>query len=234
MKIIIRCCGERTEKKCIQIAKSEGEIHIVKTSPFGESMRQAYKIAIDLNQAWTPMVDADVLLYPGSLKKALTELNGMLHSDGIFCLDGKTRDKIMMKKRRAGIHIYNTKLLKKALPHIDNYELKPETFVRKKMALKGFKTHKSKIIFGIHDYEQYYKDLWRKAVCQTQKLRKMIRNKPTIWKRLAQTDKDYLVIYHAHLYGKKIKTNVLIDSRIDYGATQGLKKLRIKEKARLI
>jgi len=234
MKIIIRCCGERTEKKCIKIANLEGDVHIVKTFPFGESMRQAYKLAIDLNQAWTPMIDADVLLYPGSIKKAIDELSGMLNSNKIFCLDGKTRDKIMMKKRRAGIHIYNTKLLKKAFPYIDNCQIKPETYVRKKMALKGFSTYKSKIIFGIHDYEQYYRDLWRKAVCQTQKLRKMIKKKPLIWQKLAKKDKDYLVIYHAHSYGKKIQSNILIDSRVDYGAEQGLRKLKIREKARLL
>lgn len=234
MKIIVRCCGERTENKCIRLAERQGEVHVVRDFPFGKTIRNSYKLAIELNQKWIPMIDADVLLIDGTLEKAIAELN--MISQPVFCLDGKTKDKIMMKKRRAGIHVYRTSLLKKAMMFIDNSHIKPETNVRKKMIALGYPTHQSGIIFGLHDYEQYYQDLWRKAVCQTQKLAGMIKRKPKllkIWKRKALSDPDYLVIYHAHLYGKRLKEKLVIDARKTYSAKSGINMLKLREKGEL-
>ena len=228
MKIIVRCCGERTERRCIQLAEKQGTVYAVKGSPFGETLRKSYKLAMKFNQKWVPMIDGDVLLFDDCLRKAIAELNALPES--IFCLDGKTKDKIMIKKRRAGIHIYRTELLKLALPYINNNNIKPETYVRKKMITKGYPTHQSKIVFGLHDYEQYYTDLWRKTVCQTQKLKSMIGNRPEKWKKLAKTDLDYYIIYYAHLYGRKLKPKIIVDSRVNYSAKKMLEKLGINEK----
>ncbi len=237
IKIIVRCCGERTEKRCIQLAKKQGDVFVVKAAPFGETMRRAYKLAIEFNQEWTAMVDADVLLHGGTLIKAIKNLKNSKKKN-VFCLDGKTKDKTFMRTRRAGIHIYKTDLLPYAMKFIDDKKLKPESHVRKEMEKLGLKTVTGGgIVFGLHDYEQYYCDLWRKAFAQSRKLAGMVRRSPGIikkWHMLSLRDADYRVIYEAHKLGRLYKGDIVIDVKKNYGASQGLRSLGIKEKGKLI
>lgn len=228
MKIIIRGIGERTERECIRRCGLQGETYLVREYPFGASIRKSYELAMSFNQKWVPIIDADVLLHNDCLRKALQILNRK--SNKIFCWDGTTNDKIMMKNRRAGVHIYNRDMLFVALQFIDNKQIKPETYVRKRMLKLGCITYKDDFVFGIHDYEQYYRDLWRKAVCQTKKLVGMTGKRPAKWKRASKRDKDFLVIYEAYKWAMKHKPRIIIDGRLDFEADQHLKRLRIQEK----
>lgn len=241
IRIIVRTCGERTTQKCVELCEKQGTTEIIDAVPFGESLRKSYKTAMNYPSKWVCMIDADVLLLPNTLQAAITELN---NADAIgkhtyFCLDGFCQDKIMMKRRRAGIHIYRTELLKQAYQYIDDAQLKPESHVRKSMALEGFPTYsKSPITFGFHDYEQFYADIWRKSVCQTQKLPKRAIIAAPTWKILstrtgAKKDDDFLVIYEAHKYGIKHNPQIVIDKNVDYDAAANLARLNIIEKEAL-
>jgi hypothetical protein len=232
MNIIVRCCGERTEKKCIQLAELQGTVHIIRAYPFGESLRQSYKLGMTFKQKWVPMIDADVILLAGSIIKGIKFLNDNDRNRNIFCLDGKTKDKIFLNTRRAGIHIYRRSLLEQALPYIKNTKIKPESHVRRTMVKLGYPTVTGKIVFGYHDYEQYYCDLWRKSFAQTQKLAGKIRktNIRNKWKKRAETDKDFKVILAAHDQGRLYQDRIIIDKRKNYGAEEGLKRLGIQEK----
>lgn len=236
MKIIIRSCGERTEQRCIKLAKKHGHVHVVNAIPFGETLRQSYKLGQTFEQLWIPMVDADVLLYPGTLKTAVTMLKSM--NNNIFCWDGNTNDKVMIKKRRAGIHIYRRDLLSQAMQYIDDNKLKPESHVRREMKKNhDAVTHSEGLVFGMHDFEQYYRDLWRKSFAQSRKLAGMIRRNPAIikrWSRLSLRDNDYKVILAAHKQGRTYRGDIIIDARQNYGASSGLKRLGLKEKGRLV
>ena len=232
MHIIIRACGERTEQRCIKIAQKQGEVHVIHACPFGESIRQTYKLALELGQEWIPVVDADVLLYSGTLARGIYRLNKS--KKNIFCLDGKTDDKIMMRRRRAGVHIYRTSLLRQALRFVEDDKTKPESHVRKMMERKGYKTSVGSVVYGCHDYEQYYRDLWRKSVAQSHKLAGMITRRTIAqWAMKSVKDRDYKVILAAHQHGKRIDGKICIDSRLCYGAEEGLKKLGIREKLAL-
>lgn len=234
IRIIVRTCGERTTKKCAELCKKQGTTEIIEAVPFGESMRKSYKTAENYPSKWVCMIDADVLLLPGTLLAAIEELNNAdaMGKPPYFCLDGFTQDKIMMKRRRAGIHIYRTELLEQAYQYIDDLQLKPESHVRKSMALEGFPTYsKSPITFGLHDYEQFYADIWRKSVCQTQKLPKRAIIAAPTWKILSsKKDNDFLVIYEAHKYGLKTNPQIIIDKTVDYQAAENLTRLNISEK----
>jgi len=233
MDIIIRTCGERTTQKCIDLAKRQGNVHIISEKPFAESIRKTYLKAIELNNKWTPVIDADVLLYDDVLQKAIDELNSLPFN--IFCLDGKTDDKIFNCPRRAGIHIYKTELLPEALKYITHEHIKPESNIRRHMEKQGKITYTGNIIFGKHDFEQYYCDLWRKSVCQSQKLAKMIKNKNIVqhWQKMQKIDTDFKVILEAHKYGKTLTEEIRIDADETYNAKENLRKLNIKEKAEL-
>lgn len=234
IRIIVRTCGERTTEKCVQLCEKQGITEVVEAIPFGESLRKSYKTAMNYPSKWACMIDADVLLLPGMLQAAISELNNAdaMGKPPYFCLDGFCQDKIMMKRRRAGIHIYRTELLERSYQYIDDLQLKPESHVRKSMALEGFPTYsKSPITFGLHDYEQYYTDLWRKSVCQTQKLPKRAIIAAPTWKILSsKKDNDFLVIYEAHKHGLKTNPQIIIDKTVDYQAAENLTRLNITEK----
>jgi len=238
IRIIVRTCGERTTQKCVELCEKQGKTEIIEAVPFGESLRKSYKTAENYPSKWVCMIDADVLLLPGTLQGAIAELNNAdaMGKPPFFCLDGFCQDKIMMKRRRAGVHIYRTELLEQAYQYIDDLQLKPESHVRKSMALEGYRTYsKSPITFGLHDYEQFYTDLWRKSVCQTQKLPKRAIIAAPTWKILstktgAKKDDDYIVIYEAHKYGIKHNPQIVIDKNVDYDAAANIALLGLTEK----
>ena len=241
IRIIVRTCGERTTQKCVELSEIQGKTEVIEAVPFGESLRKSYKTAMNYPSKWVCMVDADVLLLPGTLQAAIAELNNAdaMGKPPYFCLDGFVQDKIMLKRRRAGVHIYRTELLEQAYQYIDDLQLKPESHVRKSMALEGFPTYsKSPITFGLHDYEQFYTDLWRKSVCQTQKLPKRAIIAAPTWKILsnktgAKKDDDYLVIFQAHKYGIKHNPQIVIDKNVDYDAAANIALLNLTEKEAL-
>lgn len=236
MKIIIRSCGERTEQRCISLAKKHGKPHLINAFPFGETLRQSYEMAIGWDQDFVPMVDADVLLHPGTIKFAVNKLKTL--PKNVFCWDGNTNDKVMIKKRRAGIHIYRRDLLSQAMQYIEDNQLKPESHVRREMQKNHDAiTHSEGFVFGMHDFEQFYRDLWRKSFAQSRKLAGMIRRNPAIikrWSRLSLRDNDYKVILAAHKQGRTYRGDIIIDARQNYGASNGLKRLGLKEKGRLV
>ena len=233
MNIIIRTCGERTTQKCIDLAKKQGNVHIISEKPFSESIKKTYEKAISIGDKWTPVIDADVLLYDNTLQKAIDEMNTL--PDNIFCLDGKTDDKIFGFPRRAGIHIYRTALLPDALQYITHEHIKPESNVRREMETRGHITYTGKIIFGKHDYNQYYRDLWRKSVCQSQKLAKTIIKKNIVefWRKKAEIDTDFRVILAGHEYGRNLNTKIRIDADETYNAIEELNKMGIIEKGEM-
>jgi hypothetical protein len=235
MKIIVRSCGERTTQKCIELAQKQGDVKVITARPFGESIRQTFTEALTYADKWVCVIDADVLLYDGVLQQAIDDLE-IQKNKNIFCLDGITLDKIFIKTRRAGIHIYQTKMLEIALKYIQNDKIKPESHVRKTMAaIHNFKTYaKCPIVFGQHDYEQYYSDLWRKAICQSQKLpRKSAKMKPK-WANLKKSDADYLVVYQAHKWASENNPKIIIDADRDYNANENIARLGLQEKKPLL
>ena len=228
----MRSSGERTRDECIRRAALIGEVELIEgVAPFSAVLRETYEIGATFEgQEWVPVIDGDVLLEEGAILRGIEELRGRRD---IFCLDGKTKDKILAKKRRAGIHIYRRELLEAALDYVGE-SLKPETRAREAMALRHRKaTFIGEVIYGRHDHEQYYRDLWRKAFIQTQKLRKTLKRRDYIgkWRQLATAgDDDYRVILAAHRAGNREEGTLRFDATENYGALEGLRRLGIEEK----
>ena len=232
----MRTAGERTEKECIRRASRQGKVIVINKSPFGEAVRETFRIGSKLNQKWIPVIDADVLLKDGRIQDAIDYLEEV-DRNHIFCLDGRTKDKTMMKVRRAGVHIYRSKYMARAVKFVNNNHIKPESQVRRIMSKLGFKTvSPKKIVFGYHDYEQYYKDLFRKAFVQTRKLNKMLKRNKIFekWKKRAKKDKDYKIILEGNRIGRHYIGQVVIDKNQTYGAMERLRTLGIKEKDEII
>ena len=231
--IIIRAAGERTESECVAMAKKQGDVFIVRAEPFGAAIMETYLKALEINAKYTTVIDADVLIYDNVIAPAIKELEK--RDKKIFCLDGKTNDKVMMCPRRAGIHIYKTDLLSIALDFIDFDALKPESNVRNEMAEIGYPTWSGKsLIFGDHDFEQYYNDLWRKSVCQAWKLERMINNRKikNIWKEKSKHDNDFKVILAGNQWAVKNTKpeEIIIDKRKNFKSNENIKLIGLTEK----
>ena len=231
MRIIVRSSGERTRDECIRLAQREGDVDVIEgVTPFSEALRETYRLGMTYDQQWIPVIDADVLLYSGTLTKAV-EMADKLKD--VFCWDGKTDDKILATVRRAGIHIYYQPLLEQAIELVPE-AIKPETRTRQYMAERGHRTHVGDIVFGKHDYEQYYRDLWRKSYLQVQKLGGKVPKHAHKWKRLSQRDDDYRVIEAAHKAGKRTHGDKVFDASVNYGAEQAIAQLGLQEKSRYV
>lgn len=231
MKIIVRACGERTAQECIRRTAQIGEVVVIENVfPFREVLRKTLEIGSSFDQKWVPVIDADVLLKPGSVNQAMRQLRGKEHK--VFCLDGLTRDKILNVKRRAGIHIFNRELMPMALDYVRD-SIKPETRVRQSMMGFGYKTYIGGIVFGKHDHEQYFRDIYRKAFIQVRKLGGKIRdlNLDQKWPQLARYDDDYKVVLAARRDSMAGKREIFFDASMYRDlADRAIAELGLKEK----
>jgi hypothetical protein len=70
-----------------------------------------------------------------------------------------------------GVHAYNASLFDRALGFmgIAHDDQRPETRLYKEMGRRGYATLRNPIIVGLHDYEQFYRDLYRKMFVRAKK-----------------------------------------------------------------
>jgi hypothetical protein len=197
LAIVIRSAGERTLEVCYNLIVSQCgcSIEIVKERPFESALRKSYEIGIQQNSAWTMTVDADVMLCKGAVRALLAAAEAMPRR--YFQLQGRIYDNITGLYRRAGLRIYRTSLLAKAVTMIPSPgdEIRPEQFVTTRMQELNYPARNIGYVAGLHDYEQYYRDLYRKAFVHAHKYRDLV---PTIIQRcneLKRDDQDFLIIF---------------------------------------
>ncbi|MDN3667878.1 hypothetical protein QWY93_00800 [Echinicola jeungdonensis] len=205
IKVIVRSSNERTENNCKQLLEQLFEkesIDIVHEIPFSAAIKRSFEIAIKSRKDWLLCIDADVLISKIGLEKVLSKLDK--YSKKTFCVQGLILDKFFGIFRPAGNHFYNIHHLKKAINYIpkDGETLRPESFIKREMALLDFPTQQSDIIIGIHDYEQYYADIYRKCFLQAHKHRSFVDYVLPKWRSLASIDFDFKVAIYGVTSGK--------------------------------
>ena len=212
--LIIRSVGERTEQACFNLLKNvfdEAQIVIVRETPFSESIRKSFKIAMDRALPWTLCIDADVLVdieqLPNLIQKALQT------DEHVFQVQGLVLDKFIPVIRPAGNHLYRTSLLEKAMPFIpeEGTSLRPETDMLNEMAKQGYPWLQCDVLVGIHDFEQYYEDIYRKCFLQAHKHAYLIPLIETYWIEKSKYDQDFRVALLALRSGKVYGEKIFID-----------------------
>jgi hypothetical protein len=138
--------------------------------------------------------------------------------------------------RKVGHRMYRTKYLKTALKLIpENYtQIRPEYKTLQLMQSEGFPSKEITNVFGIHDFEQYYCDIYRKAFVYANKHQVWLPKICTRWKNKANNDQDYKIALRG-LYDGLLATNsVKIDTRA-YGdlAKEAMNELGFSEKSNL-
>ncbi|NJO91937.1 MAG: hypothetical protein HC831_25430 [Chloroflexia bacterium] len=204
--VVIRSVKERTENICYQLVKAEfaeNAIFFSRKVPFAATLKDALEIGLRENRKWTLHVDADVLPDKGKLAE-LVQLAESL-PENILEIQGLVLDKFLPIRRPAGNHLYRTKYIEKILNAntIHSNAQRPESSLLRMMSGLGFPAYQSDILIGLHDYEQYYEDIFRKCFLQVQKTDWALPYLETYWTENAPNDPDFKVALLA-LYISKI------------------------------
>lgn len=194
---IVRCVTERTRDLCVHLLAREvspENIEVVCEKPFSQAIRKSFELGIRYDLDWTLCVDADVLIRPGAVAELLAY--GEQTDPSIFEVQGMVRDKTLGIRRAAGNHLYRTALLPLALKEIpaEGSTLRPETQMLFNMAKIGYPFIQTSCLVGLHDFEQFHGDLYKKAFLQGAKFKKYF---PPIYEYViekAREEDDFRVI----------------------------------------
>lgn len=213
--VIIRSAHERTELLCRKLILDqgvpEGQVITVHEVPFSASMRRSFEMGISSGFAWTFCIDADVLLRPLSIHKMLELANEQ--EENVCEIQGFVMDKFFGGPRPAGNHLYRTSLLGKVIRKIpeEGVNIRPEYYALESMVAEGHPWVNVPYVVGIHDDEQYYRDIFRKAFVQASKHDFLIGLFLEIWKKGARNDRDFEIALKGLAAGIEYVGEVFID-----------------------
>ena len=213
--VVIRSVGERTENLCRELVAAQiahRNIFLVREKPFARAVQRTFQIGIDQGRPWTLAVDADTLLLPGVIRRLYACVENQ--DANLFKAQGLVIDKFLSSPRAAGNHVYRTALLPRALNYIqDSVEtIRPETFILKNMVQQGFTVMQTDLVFGFHDFEQYYRDIFRKNFLQSKKHIRQAKLIKTQWAQLAHNDYDYAIALSGYESGLSYRGTVIVDA----------------------
>lgn len=233
--LIIRSAGERTLELCKKLILEQGvpeaQVFVVQEVPFSAAMRKSFEIGISEGRKWTVCVDADVLLKAGSIGHMLAEAEKQ--SGNVCELQAYVLDKFFGGPREAGFHLYRTSLLNEVIARIPTDEpLRPESDTIKAMIRDGYQVARIHYLLGIHDFEQYYRDIFRKCFVQAHKHLHRAELLISVCKQGMQNDYDYRVGLDGFVAGIYFTRDVSIDASQSY-YHEAYNKLEIKEKNKL-
>ena len=159
------------------------------------AVEKTYEVGLDNRRDWTFSVDADVILEPQMVVRVLDDL--LSSTEDVRVAHPGVIDKLYRLKRWAGIQIYRTDALEE-LRNIfklkkEQRQLKIEGACISELRGRGRKVAFVKHVVGLHDYYQYYRDLYRKVYLNTIRNQGMIRKARKLWSYWCRFDDDYRV-----------------------------------------
>ena len=217
--VIIRSANERSVSLCKHLVLLQGldckNVDVIEEVPFSEALRKSYLRGIEHDRKWTLCVDADVLLRSNSISILIDFAERQAANT---CeIQGAILDKFFGGARSGGIHLYRSELLKKAVHCIpDATNVRPEFTTLSLMAKLGFPWAEIPYVVGLHDFEQYYSDIYRKCFVHGHKHLKFTELLVDVWKAGIPFDADYLVALHGLCNGVRYPSNVSIDRSAAY------------------
>ena len=239
--VVIRSAGERTLDLCHSIVSEqvyEKNIFILELKPFSKAVFRTFEIGIEHNNKWTLAIDADVLISKTAIQRMIDDVTEVNFQNKIFVYQGNILCNVFQKPRPGGCHMYQTMYLKRALSFCKQTEknLKPESSIYKKMNELGLYTYVNDKIYGIHDYFQWNKDMYKSGFFQAIKHPKESYTLLKEWKNKLNKDIDFEALIEGWKYGvsftKKIEVNssffedILVD---EYKKTKLIEKSMIQK-----
>lgn len=232
--VAIRSADERTVEACFEIVKSQADgapVHLVSEVPFKKALEECFRLAINSEKRWLITVDADMILLPGAIHLLVREAEKM--PDTYLQIQGRILDKITGTVRKAGPRIYRVSLLPKLLELSESMKdhIRPESRLITHAGRNGWPSRYIPAVMALHDFEQYYKDIYRKSFVHARKHPDLL---PDMIQRavlLKDKDPDYLVMLQAIWDSLIENVEVGIDTRLyTETAEKALNKLNLVEK----
>ncbi len=216
--VIVRSAYERTEELCTHLVKQQvlsNNVVVIHERPFSKAVQRAFEIGLDYNLDWTLCVDADSLLGKDAISTLVTAAETLAQKEHVFCAQGEILDRLLNVFRFGGVHLYQTRYLHEA---IDNTEItakviRPETHIKEQMEHRGFRVGILPLRIALHDYFQYYKDIFRKSIVHSHKHDDIIYSE--IWRFLSSFDADFRIALEGWKASKTFQPEQIV---IDVGA----------------
>ncbi len=152
------------------------------------------------------------MLRPGAAAELLRQAE---RQAGEVCeIQGWIIDKLFDGPRQAGNHLYRTSML----PHIiaaiptESVDVRPERHTLQRMHDQGFPWREVPVVLGIHDFEQSYRDLFRKCFVHARKHIRQTDYLIPLWRRKAEQDQDFLIAVKGFAGGLESLGETLIDA----------------------
>jgi hypothetical protein len=231
--VIVRECGERTADACVDALEAFGatRVHRVATVPFSRSLRRSLELGLEQARPWTLCIDADVIPNRSGLIRLLCAARKLPRSR--FELQGLVFDKFFAVHRPCGNHLYRTELIPGALQMIplEGTSLRPETEMLNRMAAAGHRWAQSRVVTGVHDFEQHPTDIYRKCFLHARKHRDHAPYLAAFWNTFSAADDDFRIALEALRKGMESREAVYVSKEFFAGpATEALKRLQVEEK----
>jgi hypothetical protein len=193
---VLRHCGERT----MELAHSTLEqifpsrnIHIVTGVPFSDCLRKAYQCGQRADLPLTLCVDADVILDAAGVRSLIDFARR--DQNQVFQWQAYCFDRYMGIERPVGFRLYRTdslKNLEQVIPE-EGTSVRPESDAIAAIVSQGFRQRKTSMFVGIHDFHQYYHDVYRKCYLQAHKHAAYLDYPIRMWEALGNTNPDFVV-----------------------------------------
>lgn len=195
MSCVVRSIDERSALVCRHLLSLDTDTDInsirqVGGEAFPETLAQSLRAGLEAGREWTLCVDADVLPFPGAVAVLLESAQNT--DETTAEVQGLVFDRLFGGWRPAGIHLYRTAHLPLALELIDQIktEMRPETALLDKMEEQGLPWRQTGLAFGLHDFEQYAQDLYRKCFVHAWKHVHLLPRMLEYW-RMRRNDDDF-------------------------------------------
>ena len=194
LHVIIRSAAERTAAYCcadLVRQTSASQVERVESAPFWRTLREGLQRGQASGAEWVLSVDADVIPAPDTVARIqpwLAKADGQVGV--ITCM---IQDKFMGGMRFGGVRIYRGAALTDMLEVMppSGADVRPETATINASLKRGWREQQTPEMLGLHDFEQYYRDIYRKAFLHMQKHGYMAARFLPAWKEQAVLDPDF-------------------------------------------
>lgn len=199
LAFVVRAVGERTESLCIdlleQYRRKSDSLLVIRQQTHADAVEKTLRVAADQSQDWTVAIDADMLLYPGVVDRMRSELYSTHNSASVvhFAVSDK-----LYRMKRWGVTVFSRDAACEGGPILqalrDGSNLKIERALIKELQNRGREVSFSRTDVALHDFLQYYADLYRKAYLNAIRNPDITRRAHRPWRKMAAVDRDYAAI----------------------------------------
>lgn len=173
LTVVIRAAGERTEPHCIDSFARQlpdrAQLIVLRESPFSAAVQHSLKIGVESARPWLIAVDADIMPLDDVVVRireicAKMDARAFVATPLFLC-------RAVGGLATRGLHCYRASLLPEALDILGSLpqDLRPESRIHDAMVARGYTRECYAKILGLHEYEQFAKHIYLKAMLRSRK-----------------------------------------------------------------